>query len=44
MREQHASMREQHAAQEAATRRFLTFRLDGALYALPSDHVLLDPY
>jgi len=40
MREQHASMREQHAAQEAATRRFLTFRLDGALYALPSEHVL----
>ena len=33
-------MREQHAAQEAATRRFLTFRLDGALYALPSEHVL----
>jgi purine-binding chemotaxis protein CheW len=33
-------MREQHAAREAATRRFLTLRLDGALYALPSEHVM----
>jgi len=33
-------MRERHAAVEAATRRFLTFRLDEALYALPSEHVL----
>jgi len=32
-------MREQRAA-EAAARRFLTFRLDGALYALPSEHLL----
>ena len=33
-------MRERHAAVEAATRRFLTFRLDDALYALASEHVL----
>jgi len=33
-------MREQHAVREAATLRFLTFRLDDALYALPSEHVL----
>jgi purine-binding chemotaxis protein CheW len=34
------SKRERHAAPDAAARRFLTFRLDGALYALPSEHVL----
>jgi len=33
-------MRDQRAAAEAAPRRFLTFRLDGNLYALPSEHVL----
>ncbi|HEY3518102.1 MAG TPA: chemotaxis protein CheW, partial [Gammaproteobacteria bacterium] len=33
-------MRDQRAAAEATVRRFLTFRLDGTLYALPSEHVL----
>jgi purine-binding chemotaxis protein CheW len=33
-------MRERLAAPEAEMRRFLTFRLDGTLYALPSEHVL----
>src|SRR5512134_1894166 len=33
-------MRDLRAAPDAATRRFLTFRLDGTLYALPSEHVL----
>ena len=33
-------MRDQRAVAEAASRRFLTFRLDGSLYALPSEHVL----
>jgi purine-binding chemotaxis protein CheW len=33
-------MREQRAAAEATHRRFLTFRVDGSLYALPSEHVL----
>src|SRR5690348_5017681 len=33
-------MRDQRAAAEAPQRRFLTFRLDGSLYALPSEHVL----
>src|SRR5688572_11375761 len=33
-------MRDQRAAAEAAHRRFLTFRLDGSLYALPSELVL----
>src|SRR5512145_2957574 len=33
-------MRDQRAAAETAPRRFLTFRLDGSLYALPSENVL----
>jgi purine-binding chemotaxis protein CheW len=33
-------MRDLPAAAEAAVRRFLTFRLDGNLYALPAEHVL----
>ena len=33
-------MRDQRAVAEAASRRFLTFRLDGSLYALPSEQVL----
>jgi purine-binding chemotaxis protein CheW len=33
-------MRDQRAVADAARRRFLTFRLDESLYALPSEHVL----
>ena len=33
-------MRDQPAPADAASRHFLTFRLDGSLYALPSEHVL----
>ncbi|HEY3518103.1 MAG TPA: chemotaxis protein CheW [Gammaproteobacteria bacterium] len=33
-------MRDQRAAAEAVPRRFLTFRLDASLYALPSELVL----
>lgn len=36
----HAVTKERHAAASATARSFLTFRLDGTLYALPSEQVL----